>query len=89
MPVISMFFGLIVRMFYRDNKQHNMPHIHIEYQGEVAVMSIPDGELLAGSLPSGKMKIAKAWIEIHQDELMADWKLAVEGQEVFKIDGLK
>jgi hypothetical protein len=89
MPVISMFFGLIVRMFYRDNKQHKLPHIHVEYQNDVAVFSIPDGELLAGSLPTGKMKLVRAWIEIYQDDLMADWKLAVEGQEVYKIDGLR
>ena len=35
------------------------------------------------------MKLVEAWIEIHQEELMADWKLAVEGQQLFKIDSLK
>jgi hypothetical protein len=35
------------------------------------------------------MKLVQAWIEIHKDELMADWKLAVEGQSVFKIEALK
>jgi len=30
MPTISMFYGIIIRMFYRDNKQHNLPHIHAE-----------------------------------------------------------
>ena len=47
------------------------------------------GELLAGKLPSGKMRLVQAWIEIHRDELMADWRLAVNGEEVFKIDPLK
>ena len=90
MPVISMFYGLIVRMFYYyDNKQHHLPHIHVEYQGKVMILSIPNGEVLEGSIPSGKLKLAKAWIEIHQDELIADWQLASEGNEVFKIDGLK
>ncbi len=31
----------------------------------------------------------QAWIEIHKDELIADWELAVNGQEIFKIDPLK
>jgi len=35
------------------------------------------------------LKLVAAWIEIHKDKLMADWKLAVEGQQVFKIEALK
>ncbi|MFA9562033.1 MAG: DUF4160 domain-containing protein [Nitrospirota bacterium] len=48
-----------------------------------------DGEILSGTLPRNKMKLVEAWIEIHQEELMADWKLAVEGQQLFKIGPLK
>ncbi|MDX2348389.1 MAG: DUF4160 domain-containing protein [Nitrospirota bacterium] len=48
-----------------------------------------DGQILSGKLPGNKMKLAEAWIEIHQEELMADWKLAAEGQQLFKIGPLK
>ena len=48
-----------------------------------------DGEVLAGELPRAKLKLAQAWIEIHRDDLAADWTLAVEGRELFKIDPLK
>jgi hypothetical protein len=89
MPVISMFYGIIVRMFFRDNQQHHLPHVHAEYQGEVGVFSIADGVLLDGGLPSNKRKLVEAWIEIHREELMADWALAVEGQKVFRIKGLE
>ena len=89
MPTISMFFGIIVRMFYRDNQQHHLPHIHAEFQGEVAVFAIQDGTILDGSLPIPKRKLVEAWIEIHRDELFADWQLAVEGETVFKIKGLE
>ena len=41
-----MFFGIIIRMFYRDNRQHHRPHIHAEYQGEIAVFAIEDGNIL-------------------------------------------
>ncbi len=88
MPTISMFFGIIIRMFYRDNIQHNLPHIHAEYQGEVAVFAIIEGSSLDGSLPDPKRKLVEAWIEIHRDDLLADWQLAVEGEQVFKIKGL-
>ena len=48
-----------------------------------------DGEVLDGSLPSGKARLVQAWIEIHREELRADWQLAVNGEEVFKIEPLK
>lgn len=89
MPTISMFYGIIIRMFYRDNKQHHLPHIHAEFQGEVIVFAIEDGSVLDGSLPNSKRKLVEAWIEIHRDELLADWQLAVEGETVFKIKGLE
>lgn len=89
MPTISMFFGIIIRMFFRDNKQHHLPHIHAEYQDNVAVFAINDGSVIDGSLPTSKRKLVEAWIEIHRDELLADWQLAVAGETVFKIKGLE
>ena len=84
-----MFYGIIIRMYYFDNQQHNLPHIHAEYGELRAVFSLVDGELLAGELPKNKRKLVEAWIEIHREELIADWQLAVNGQEPFKIDPLK
>lgn len=89
MPVKSMFYGIIIRMFYKDNQQHHLPHIHVEYQGKVAVISIEDGEVLDGLFPPSKKKLVDAWIEIHRDELLADWELAVEGSKTFRIKGLE
>lgn len=89
MPIISMFYGIVVRMYFFDDKQHHVAHVHAEYAGQKAVFGIPDGELLAGTLPSGKAKLMEAWIEIHRDELLAEWNLAVNGEEVFKIEPLK
>ncbi|WP_254045348.1 DUF4160 domain-containing protein [Thiohalocapsa sp. ML1] len=88
MPTISMFYGVLIRMFFYDTDKHNVPHIHAEFQGQVAVYSIPQGELLAGSLPPNKHKMVVAWIAIHEDELMADWDLAVNGKKPFAIRGL-
>ncbi len=89
MPVISMFYGVIVLMYYFDNRKHHQPHIHVQYSDEEAVISLPEGILMEGSLRRAKLRLVQAWIEIHQDELMADWELAVNGQQVFKIDPLK
>lgn len=89
MPVISMFYGIIVRMFYFDTDQHQMPHIHVEYGEYKSVLSITEGEVLAGELPAAKLRLAQAWIEIHRDELAADWNLAIQGESVFRIDPLR
>jgi shikimate kinase len=72
MAVISMFYGIIVSMYFLDNRQHHVPHIHVKYQEQEAVISIPQGELLEGELKPNKMKLLQAWVEIHQEELMAD-----------------
>jgi len=89
MPIISMFYGIIVQMFFMDNKRHKRPHLHVKYQEHEAVFSLPDGRLMEGKFPASKAKLLEAWIEIHKDELMADWELATKGEAVFKIDPLK
>ena len=89
MPTISMFYGLIVCMYYMDNKQHKTPHIHVKYQDDEVIVGIENGEILGGSIPIPKMKLLQAWIELHRDELIADWQLAVCGENVYKIDPLR
>ena len=89
MPIISMFYGILVSILFEDNDRHHLPHIHVRYAGEKASVSIEDGAVLAGSLPSRQMKMLQAWIEIHKDELYADWELAVSGEEPFRIEPLR
>ena len=52
MPVISMFYGLIVSMYYLDTKQHKLPYIHVKYGENEGVYQIPEGILLEGNLPN-------------------------------------
>ena len=54
MPVVASFYGIIVMMYYLDTKQHHLPHIHVKYQENEAVFSIPDGKLLEGGIKVGK-----------------------------------
>ena len=65
MPTISMFFGIIIRMMFMDTQQHHLPHLYVEYQGEKAVISIPDGNLLEGNFPAKTLRLVQAWIAIH------------------------
>jgi hypothetical protein len=89
MLAISMFYGVIVYMYFMNNKQHQMPHIHAKYQDNDVVVAIPNGEILEGSIPNSKMKLLQAWIELHKDELIANWQLEVSGQLPYKIEPLK
>lgn len=89
MPVISAFYGVIILMFFFDNRKHNRPHIHAQSGEFEAVISIDDGEVLEGELPKSRMRLVQAWIEIHKDELITDWQLAVNGQQPAKIEPLK
>jgi len=89
MAVIAMFYGIIISLYFMDRDKHKRPHLHARYQEHEAVLSIPTGARLAGSLPGNKMKLVQAWIEIHQEELLADWELASQGQPVFKIEPLR
>ncbi|MCX7192190.1 MAG: DUF4160 domain-containing protein [Proteobacteria bacterium] len=89
MLTISMFYGIIIRMYALDTKQHHLPHIHVEYAEAEAVFQIPDGEILEGALPAKQNKLVQAWMALHADELMADWKLAAAGSTPYKIDPLR
>jgi hypothetical protein len=89
MPTISMFYGILILMYFYDNKKHHEPHIHAEYGEYEASILIDDGTVLSGSLPPSKLKLVQAWIEIHREDLLVDWKLAVAGEPVFKIDPLR
>jgi hypothetical protein len=88
MPTISIFYGIIIRMYRELGGKHNVPHIHAEYSGEEVVVSL-DGDIIEGAIPKNKQKLVDAWIEIHQEDLLANWKLLSEGQQFFRIDPLK
>jgi hypothetical protein len=87
MPTISMFFGIIIRMYYAP-AEHNPPHIHAYYQEYKATININDGEILQGQIPKKQLRLIIAWIEIHRDELLADWELCHNGEKPFQISPL-
>jgi hypothetical protein len=72
-----------------DNKRHKLPHIHVKYQEQEVVLSIPEGEIIEGKLRNDKLRLVLAWIEIHKDELLADWELATKGEKIFQIEPLR
>ena len=88
MPLISQFFGILIRMFFNDQEQHNLPHFHAVY-GEYSGSFSLDGEQITGNVPKKQQKLIAAWATIHQEELEALWKVIQDTGEYFTIKGLE
>lgn len=86
MPEISRFYGIVIGMFYND---HDPPHFHVRYNEFKASVAIRNFELLDGRLPPKVLGMVVEWAAAHQSELMADWALAVDQQQVEKIEPLE
>lgn len=86
MPVISVFFGIKIMMFW---KEHHPPHFHAEYADYQILVDIENGVVIKGVFPSSQLKLVLAWCEIHRDELLKNWRLAQNQQTLEKIDPLK
>jgi hypothetical protein len=89
MAEISRFYGIIVRIFTETGEQHHAAHIHVYYQNMKAVYDINSIELLTGALPRRQQRLVEAWIELYQEELLENWKLAFAGERVNKIPPLR
>lgn len=84
MPTLSIFFGIIVRMWHDD---HPPPHIHVEYQGFEALVKISNGEVSEGELPRKVAAIVKEWCLVHQAELQDNWQRAQRFEPLDRIQG--
>ncbi len=72
MPVLSRFYGIIIRMYFQQS-EHNPPHIHAIYGEHVAAVDIQDGNVLEGYLPAKALEMVREWISIHKDDLAKIW----------------
>ena len=88
MPVLSVFYGIIVRIYKETGGTHNTPHIHASYSGDKVVVAL-NGDILEGEIPRNKMRLLLAWMEIHKDDLKANWDLISDGEQIFRIEPLK
>ena len=85
MPYVSMFFGIIIRMFYSE---HNPPHFHAEYQGSEGIFNF-EGEMLQGNIKSNTALILiKEWAVLRNLELQENWKIITDKAAINKIEPL-
>jgi len=73
MPVLSRFYGIIIRMYFLQ-KEHNPPHIHAIYGEDVAAITIGDGTVLEGALPKKALELVREWITVNRSELLKMWE---------------
>ena len=78
MPIISRFFGIIIRMFFNE---HAPPHFHAEYGEYRATIDIRSLAIINGKLPRRAAELVLDWAELHQDELLRDWDLCQNHQQ--------
>ena len=73
MPVLSRFYGIIIRMYFLQ-KEHNPPHIHAIYGDDVAAITISDGSVIEGALPGKALEMVQEWVSMHKEELLTMWE---------------
>lgn len=86
MPIISRFFGIIIRMFFNE---HAPPHFHAEYAEHRALINIRTLEVIEGKLPRRALELVLDWAELRQEELLNDWNLCQQHQQPANIDPLE
>ena len=86
MPELSRFLGIVVAMYYND---HAPPHFHARYGSSEIRVEITSGRILSGTLPRRAQGLVLEWLELHRDELLADWRLAEERRPLNKIEPLE
>ena len=88
MPIVSSFYGISIYM-YNNGKEHAPPHFHAMCGDDECVFSILRCRKINGRMPKNKAKMIEVWAEIHQDELLANWELAMKQQALMKINPLQ
>jgi hypothetical protein len=86
MPTLSMFYGIVIQMFWRE---HAPPHFHALYGEDEALLDLRDLRVIRGSLPRRAMALVLEWAAEHRDELMEDWNLCSRLQPPRPIEPLK
>ena len=73
MPVIGRFYGITVKMFYRQT-EHNPPHVHAIYGEYYGVFRIEDGKMYLGDMPLKGQQLVEEFIKHHRDRLLQMWE---------------
>ena len=76
MPVISRFYGIVVKMYLRQ-KEHNPPHIHAIYGEYIGLFSLNDGEMFEGDMPFKGQQMVKEFVLHYKEKLLLMWNTQI------------
>ena len=85
MPTISMFYGILIQMHWRE---HAPPHFHALYGEYEILVDIRTLEIFSGNFPKRALLLVLEWAQEHRAELMEDWQLCEQNQTPKKIQPL-
>lgn len=86
MPYVSMFFGILIRMFYNE---HNPPHFHAEYQGTEGIFNFY-GEMIQGNIKSRTaLALIREWALLRKKELEQNWVNILDKTIINRIEPLE
>ncbi|MBP7709443.1 MAG: DUF4160 domain-containing protein [Rickettsiales bacterium] len=85
MPEISRFLGIVIAMYHRD---HNPPHFHAKY-GKYEIEVFIESRTHKGDFPKRALEAVFEWLDLHKEELLKDWELAVQKKSLNKIEPLE
>ena len=88
MPIVSQFYGIIVRMNFNEDTKHHKAHLHAYYAEYKAVFDF-NANILEGYFPNKQKKMLEVWNSIHKEELEALWKTMRTHNDFFKINPLQ
>ena len=89
MGSISAFFGMVLYMYPEKGGKHHRPHIHVVCGDDECVLSVPEREVLEGSLPPKKLRNVQTFIDMRTEELAMNWDLCMQGKNVVWIDPIR
>ena len=72
MPVISSFYGLIIKMYFQQS-EHNPPHFHAIYGEYIGAIDIQNLKMIEGDLPPKALSLVREWAELYKKELLNIW----------------
>ncbi len=86
MPVLSRFYGIMIMMFFKD---HNPPHVHAKYAGQIGIFDIRTHVIKGGKLPPHAVTLVQEWLRLHEKELMENWRRAQSDRPLKPVAPLK
>ena len=83
---ISIFYGILIKMFFDD---HAPPHFHAEYGEYELVITISPIKIIKGDASKRVKSMVLEWTALHQEELLRDWELCKNMLPPFAIEPLE